>query len=57
MGSCGKGTTSREEDTHTSIWQTLDLVPPADDVHERHARNFPDSPAQVSIAGCDNVTL
>lgn len=43
--------------TYSSIRQPLDLVPPRNDVHQRHARHLPDPPSEVAITRGDNVAL
>lgn len=38
------------------VRQPFDSVSSPDDIHERHARDLSDAPAELAVARCDNVT-
>lgn len=40
----------RRMGTYSSVRQPLDLVSPADNVHQRHSRNLSNSTTQIAIA-------
>lgn len=57
-------TIERKETTYTALdgscWgalvrQSLDRIPPADNVHERHSRYLSNASTQLAIASGDNV--
>ena len=44
-------------DRCTLIWETLYCVSSADDIHERHSRNFAYPPAKFAIARCNDIAF